>query len=608
MRSVRSFIQLPLLIPVGFPPFFPAGIFFYTFTQLTTGSIHKSFSFFIFFSKKLFFICIFVFPDYLFLGMSFCPRIAHSYLNEKGFIIMLKNTLRIVILFIFSILAGIFFTPCHADDIMGEYVKKFDELRTAYTDAIQADMKRKADEKRAREQAKSKNTDYDDDDDRKAERQRQREERKKLAKERQKSSKESQETKKILEALLIKHGERAVALDNALQEAGISRNYEFSRYAEQLVKTYNERGLDSDYSEDIRKLQQSINPLVIFESIEYDLQLLAAAGIEITDKVTIPENYKNYQTFFEFYEDLEYYLRATGNLGTVKSSDDYSKKKELDRRFKRLKEHATSLNNLLLKNDREFASKMAVVKLVATLETHYKTLAFRKKTSVEDFLDKPGRSIGNSRLSPSSFLTKKTTKDKDQGKGARLDPYKKIQEELKLRIGVFQEVAADLRVATPDKNLKKKSSKRRSRGKASEDNQEEPKTFKSPYTVFFAEVVDPEAIKNAKAESKGNNPAESKEKSDDSTEEVADTNQEKTESQDSKDDKSKNVKTEDKTEDKTTVKNDDKTEDKTADKTENKTEEPVKKQENPSEQKPEVPQEKTEEDSGESDGTELNWE
>lgn len=332
-----------------------------------------------------------------------------------------------------------------ADEIR-EYQAALEKLEDLYIDALKADQKRRDNVKRERAKRRNRinrhSIDDDDDDDRERERDRRRSELRKLAKQRRESQRTLLELKKQLEPHIFNHQERAKRLGAKLSAVGVRNS--FAYYAGQMTRTYEVRGLDSDFSNETFRLQKAYNPQELFVFITFDLNRLIANGIDVTAETPVPGNYQKYSAFFHFYEDLEFYREMTGNFGKAKNNS-VTCREELERRCKRMVKSVKTLDAILQKNNPEFARKMNLVKLTGMLVDHMEKHAFDKSGFLENF---SGRR-SNIRV------TKPSEESGNQ-----------IKNEFGNQIKLMDEVAEYLRICEPgDKSKTKRKARRRARQK-----------------------------------------------------------------------------------------------------------------------------------------------
>lgn len=361
-------------------------------------------------------------------------------------------------------LLAVFVLDLAGGDEIRAYQAALERLEELYIDALKADQKRRDDVKRERAKRKNRINRHtiDDDDDDDHERDRRRSELRKLAQQRRESNRTLLELKKKLEPHIFNHQTAADALAAKLKSLGVRNS--FSYYAKQMTRTYEVRGLDSDFKNETFRLQKAFDPQELFVFISFDLNRLIANGIDVTSADPVPDNYKNYSTFFRFYEDLEFYRDMTGNFGKAKN-DSRTCQSEMERRCKRMETAARHLDSLLHKNDPAFADKMNVIKLTKALTEHMEKYVFEKSGFLEDFSKKRS----NIRIS----------KPSDESS-------KKIKSEFGTQIKMMDEVAAYLRICEPGDESK---TKRKNRRKARQKKKAEPE-----FARFFANNAAPAPI------------------------------------------------------------------------------------------------------------------
>lgn len=361
---------------------------------------------------------------------------------------------------ILTVLLAVFVLDLIGDDEIREYQAALETLEDLYTDALKADQKRRENmqRERAKRRTKINRNSVDDDDDDDDDRDQRRSEMRKLAKQRRESQRTLLELKKKLEPHIFNHQSEAEALSAKLNSIGVRNS--FAYYAKQITHTYEVRGLDSNFEKENLRLQKAYNPQELFIFISFDLNRLIANGIDVSAATPVPENYKNYTTFFRFYEDLEFYREVTGNFGKAKNNSTTCQK-ELERRCKRMEKAAKNLEALLHKNNPGFAGQMKLVKLTEKLIDHMEKYAFEKTGFLEDFANKRS----NIRIA----------KPAENSKNA-------IKKEFGPQIKIMDDIAAYLRICEPGDKSK---TKRKARRKARKQEKTAPE-----FIQFFANTSD----------------------------------------------------------------------------------------------------------------------
>lgn len=345
---------------------------------------------------------------------------------------------------ILTVLLAVFVLDLIGDDEIREYQNALERLEETYIKALKADqeLREKTKQERARRKDRIRRYSADDDDDDDDERDHRRSELRNLARQRRERQKTLLKLKKELEPHIIHHKAKANVLATRLREIGIRNS--FAYYAKQVTNTYEVRGLDSDFEKEDFRLQKAYNPQELFVFISFDLNRLIADGIDITSNTPVPEKYQKYKLFLQFYEDLEFYREMTNGFKKAKNCS-VTCRDEMRRRCKRMIKNAKKLDELLQKNNPEFAKKMDVIKLTHLLCRHLEQHVFGQSSFLEEFLQQ------HSDLYVATPAENSTNN---------------FNKQFKEKIWVMDELAEYIRICEPgDKSKTKRKARRKARSK-----------------------------------------------------------------------------------------------------------------------------------------------
>lgn len=163
-------------------------------------------------------------------------------------------------------------------------------------------------------------------------------------------------------------------LQDFLNKHGTGGGYDFPFYAKELTKIFPTSGIklkEAPRGKGTVVLQPIMNPDQVFLFIEADMENLKTACFSPESTPPFAPEYIKFNTFFRFYEALDYYRTATRNFN--RPPEDYSSRCELDRRVKRLQKAAADLHRLLLRNSPEAAHAMKLPEMAGQIEKIHKT-------------------------------------------------------------------------------------------------------------------------------------------------------------------------------------------------------------------------------------------
>ena len=372
-------------------------------------------------------------------------------------------------LFLLSgLLILIFSTPLNGreNDILDDYSKHLEKLQNScrkINELVrrkeQLQEQERAQRRAERESRRSNNDDDDDDNDNSDEREHYRRRRRQLTEQRKKIQMQLNQLRAELTYDFTMHEQIAKELQSYLKANNIAGDYSFAQRSREITKVYKSYGIGFDQEKGTALRPSSVlDPAYSFALLSYDLACLQAAGITASN---IPANYTNFSTYFQFYEQLEFYRFETKQFGSAKPTA--SKRIEMKRRMELLEDSGEALHKLLLKNNKNLATELDLPGFLKLIREHYKKYLFLELTDFDIQVSKALKSV-----------------TLDQKKLAIL------KRELAFRAAKFDSPADELRIAkisgdtTSWFEVKKEKQRKRSR-------KNDPPPVLSPKTMCFAD-------------------------------------------------------------------------------------------------------------------------
>ncbi len=294
------------------------------------------------------------------------------------------------------ILAFIFPLSGRENDILDDYSKHLEKLQNScrkINELVrrkeQLQEQERAQRRAERESRRSNNDDDDDDNDSSDERERYRQRRRQLTEQRKKIQMQLNQLRAELTYDFTMHEQIAKELQSYINANNIAGDYSFAQRSREITKVYNSYGIGFDQEKGTALRPSSVlDPAYSFALLSYNLACLQAAGITGSN---IPANYTNFSTYFQFYEQLEFYRFETKQFGSAKPTA--SKRIEMKRRMELLEDSGEALHKLLLKNNKSLAAELDLPGFLKLIREHYKKYLFMELTDFDIQVSKALKSI-----------------------------------------------------------------------------------------------------------------------------------------------------------------------------------------------------------------------
>ncbi len=277
-----------------------------------------------------------------------------------------------------------------AKDIFEEYGNFLKQLQSNCKKIDKLiDKKNQVDTRLKAERRSLRDSSQDDDDDNDNKRDEYRRRRQQAQKEKKKIQDQLAEANESLLYDIMLHERIARDFQLFLDTSNIQTDERFDDRSKIISKNFKSYGIGFDQDKTLALRHSAVmDPAYIFALISYDLACLEAAGVTTKE---IPANYRNFSTFFRFYEHLEFYRIESGGFGAATPTP--SKKFEMKRRIKLLFQAGQQLNRLLLRNNPELAQKLDLPGFLEMLKKHHRQYLFRELSDfdvqVSKMLDSP---------------------------------------------------------------------------------------------------------------------------------------------------------------------------------------------------------------------------
>ncbi len=365
-------------------------------------------------------------------------------------------------------------------DNFSEKLEKFTETAAQIKSQLEAERDKV---QRERDRLKDRN-DNDDNDDRERLRQIRKDAREKRAELRKNLARQKSEMEDDYKKLTA----CAENLKSAMQETGFEELFDFNYLTEELKKSYRSLEPDSDFSGGItNKLRTGKDPSVLLALLRLE-QVRAENLLEDPYKPgELNGNLTAFETFYKFYTLLNDYRVMTNDFGQA-PEDNTTPGEEIKRKYKLLLPLFDKMEDVIRKNDPDFAKELNLEQLKKAIEKHYRIYLFPTRLKKELSLKELSTCGPFSRVNSKIKKDKKSRTPEEENKAV-------LQEYMAELDAVAEEPGFKIDLKTMPKT-KKRPRKRRNRKK------DTVRQVLSVNTLRFADISDPAAIQAAAVKKK----------------------------------------------------------------------------------------------------------